>query len=61
MQRFHYMIRQDYRSKAVSFYAETLADALEQAKDRMGWTDPQWTGSVLCCGGSCPCPKEEAA
>jgi len=55
--RYHYHIREYPRSKIIIVFAETLGDALEQVKTKLGWTNPQWLKSELCKDENCTCRK----
>ena len=45
---YHYRIRQSPKTEPEVFHAETLGEAIEQAKEKFSVDSPIWVGSSTC-------------
>jgi hypothetical protein len=45
---YHYRIRSSPKTEPEVFHAETLGEAIEQAKEKFKIEKPVWTGSSPC-------------
>lgn len=56
---FHYDLKASPKSEIVSFKADTLAEALEEARKVLKVADPIWVKSWLCLGEGCLCERDK--
>lgn len=55
---FHYVIKPSPRGDALVFCAQSLGEALEEAKKKFETEEPVWTGSRPCPGKDCSCSSK---